>query len=382
MSGISDMTIKLERISCCVCSNANLVFYRRVTNFPVYMGTTEEPAETDLFFDQNWGTCSECGLLQLMDLIPLDVLYSKNHITEAVGETWKSHHNDFAEFILESNPQKILEIGGAHGDLARRILAFDDSVQYTFIEPSPGNIPNGCKLIVGYIEDNLDSITSNDCIIHSHVIEHIYNPASFIVEVAGKMKIGAKMLVSFPNIEQLLRTGGTNSLNFEHTYFLTPDQLQILCQNTGLVITRQKEFRHHSFFWELTKVNETQPNVVIPTISHKNIQFDRLWEELSEFVVRCNSLLLEKEADTYVFGAHVFTQGMITLGLNTGKIKGILDNALDKQNKRLYGTDLSVFSPECLVGSSNARVILRATHYQEEIKKQLRELNPNLEIIE
>ena len=53
------------------------------------------------------------------------------------------------------------------------------------------------------------------------------------------------------------------------------------------------------------------------------------------------------------FGAHIFSQYLIMLGLSTKNIKYILDNNKDKQNKRLYGTDLIVKSPKSLTGIKN-----------------------------
>ena len=86
------------------------------------MGVTEQKLEEDLFEDQIWGICADCGALQLMMLISLEILYATNHSTESVGETWNAHHKEFAEFISKTSESKILEIGASHGDLARKLL--------------------------------------------------------------------------------------------------------------------------------------------------------------------------------------------------------------------------------------------------------------------
>jgi 2-polyprenyl-3-methyl-5-hydroxy-6-metoxy-1,4-benzoquinol methylase len=346
------------------------------------MGVTDKSTEEDLFFDQNWGVCANCGLLQLLDLLPLDILYSENHSTEAVGETWNSHHDEFANFISATTKQKILEIGGAHGELARRLFRMQSDLEYTFVEPSPGKLPDKCQVVIGYIENHLDLVSMSDSVVHSHVLEHIYTPTKFIDEVASRMKLDSKMFISYPNIEQLLLTGGTNSLNFEHTYFLTPNQLEVMCLNAGLELTRAARFRNHSFFWELTKTESNRSTLRIPNIESKNSLFESLWESLSDFVEVCNLKIEHSEIPTYIFGAHIFSQGLITLGLQDKCIDGILDNAVEKQNKRLYGTNLQVFNPDKIANLPSVRVILRATHYQDEIKHQLKSINPSVEIIE
>jgi hypothetical protein len=345
------------------------------------MGVTEQKPEHDLFEDQIWGICDDCGVLQLMILLPLDLLYETNHSTESVGETWNAHHKEFADFIAQSSETKILEIGASHGDLARKLLFINSEFEILIVEPSPGNFPNECRVIKDYIENQLELITDRDSVVHSHVIEHIYSPADFIKEISDKLQHGSKMFISFPNIEQLLRIGGTNSLNFEHTYFLSPEQLEFLILTNGMQLVRNYKFRDHSYFWELEKTNDSV-SVEMANIYGKANLFNQMWVTLEDFVSRANEIISESDIPTYIFGAHVFTQGLMKLGLNSHVIVGVLDNAIEKQEKRLYGTNLSVFSPEVISSLGNVRVILRTTHYQEEIRNQLLELNPNVEIIE
>jgi len=73
----------------------------------------------------------------------------------------------------------------------------------------------------------------------------------------------------------------------------------------------------------------------------------------------------------YLFGAHVFAQYLIEMGLNTDKIVCLLDNDPQKHGKRLYGTHLKVASPKVLHDVSDPMVILKAGVYNEEIKRDI-----------
>jgi hypothetical protein len=87
----------------------------------------------------------------------------------------------------------------------------------------------------------------------------------------------------------------------------------------------------------------------------------------------------EPKQPIYLFGAHIFSQYLIGFGLNTGRIAGLLDNALSKQEKRLYGTSLKVNSPKILADTKNPIVILKAATYNTEIKDDiLKNINPNV----
>jgi hypothetical protein len=72
---------------------------------------------------------------------------------------------------------------------------------------------------------------------------------------------------------------------------------------------------------------------------------------------------------------------MIFNGLNKKKIVGILDNDKLKIGKYLYGTNFKIFEPSILKNIKNSCVILRAGSYNEEIKKQILLINPNIKII-
>ena len=73
----------------------------------------------------------------------------------------------------------------------------------------------------------------------------------------------------------------------------------------------------------------------------------------------------------FLFGAHIFSQILMGLGLNTDNLICILDNSTAKHQKRLYGTPFIVNSPQVLKQYQSPKVILRAGTYSEEIKKKI-----------
>lgn len=84
-----------------------------------------------------------------------------------------------------------------------------------------------------------------------------------------------------------------------------------------------------------------------------------------------NQKMSQANREFYLFGAHVFAQFLIQMGLNTDKVVCLLDNDPNKQARRLYGTNLKVASPRILSGVANPIVILKAGVYNQEIKKNI-----------
>jgi 2-polyprenyl-3-methyl-5-hydroxy-6-metoxy-1,4-benzoquinol methylase len=370
------------RNKCCICESIDLKFFFEILKFPIFMGTTLDSQTEDIFQDQKWVLCDKCGCLQLSELIPLKILYSKEHSAGAVGEIWKNHHKMFAYFILADAPKSICEIGSARCELASIILEENSETTYLIIEPNPLKVPKKARLITGFIEENLNELANYDAVVHSHVLEHIYNPRLFISDVAKSMKLNSIMYISFPNIAKLIDTRGTNSLNFEHTYFLHPDQLKSLLDVYGLKVLREEKYLDHSYFFKVLKQSNVIAKQHILNISHTADAFKEMWQDLASFVHSTNILISKNPIPTFLFGAHIFSQGLISLGLDTKFINGVLDNSVDKQGERLYGSNLEVFSFETIRGIGSVRVILKASHYQDEVRNQIISINPYAEIIE
>jgi hypothetical protein len=239
------------------------------------------------------------------------------------------------------------------------------------------------KIIKGYIEDNYFELKDKDSVVHSHVLEHVYQPVKFINQISNHISIGTDMYVSFPNMEGLIESGGLNSLNFEHTYLLDPSQAETIFVTAGFEVLEKKKYLMHSYFYHLKKrSNSCNKHRELNNTKAQSIKFLRMVESLVEFAVSTNKLIDAHSGPIYLFGAHVFSQSLIFLGLKTDKIVGILDNATEKQNKRLYGTPFQVFNPSVISELNNVMIVLNASHYQSEIRDQLKSINRNIMIVE
>lgn len=376
----------MKRRCCVVCQSTNLENFFELSNFPAYMGVTQQPSPLDLSFDQIWSECGNCGGIQLESPISLDILYADNHHTSPIGKTWLNHHERFADFIIQNlgASQSILEIGAGDGYLAKLLLNHYSDLRITVVEPSPKIPHEGIKVVTGLIENHLDLVAENQIVIHSHVLEHIYEPMKFLIEISERMSTNQLMICSIPNIEKLLKSFGTNSLNFEHTYFLDKEVMRYWASLANFEIISSQDFGEHSSFYVMKKSNLA--SIGAQYWLRRSIRpaelFVKMWTTIREFAESCNERLAGNSNSNFLFGAHVFSQGILSQGLNQNLVSHILDNDQAKQGKRLYGTELLVKSPNKLTSISSPTVILLASHYQNEIKEQILKLNPTTRFLE
>jgi hypothetical protein len=343
-------------------------------NFPVYMGCVTTPVEEDLFFDQVWG-CSNNEIVQLKNLIDPNILYENSHTPGSVGKIWQLHHQRFFNFIKENSfgVENYLEIGGASGNLWNNFSTLENKFTYSIIEPSDQvSTDSRLKYIKGFYEDQVFD-KKYKCIIHSHLFEHVYNPINFLNKICNDLTEDGVQFISIPNMRFWLKKGYTNTINFEHTFYIDEFVLEYLLNKCGFVV-ENKVVDNHSIFIKASKSSNIEK--VEFNFSYVKDLFLDYVNFLTTDVIDIKEKIVENK--TYLFGAHIFSQTLLNFGLDENLVVSILDNDPSKQNKRLYGTKLFINSPEVLKNIPSPVVILRAGVYNEEIKLQLLNINSSI----
>ena len=375
----------IERLNDVITGDDDLEDIHCLPNFPVFMGSVDTNPADDLTFDMEWSISRKSGLIQLKRLLPLDVLYQSQTTTSAVGALWMEHHRAFAEFISKYSPKSVLELGGAHGILAKEYEKFDN-VSWIILEPNPAPIPDSnARFIKGFFDNTFELDSSIDTVVHSHVYEHLYEPDRFTLHLSDFLADGQRMIFAVPDLFVWLDKKYTNCINFEHTVFLTEPYIEYLLSTHGFRIENKEYFRSgHSIFYSCIRDRSVLPVDLDPSLYQINKTLYRNFVKYHEdLIADLNKRIKESNKPVYLFGAHVFAQYLLAFGLDYERIVGLLDNDSRKQGKRLYGTNLNVYSPKVLKDVPEAAVILKAGVYNDEIKEDiLKNINNNIEFFE
>jgi len=372
---MKSLTDYISRPQSVITGKNNLEPLYSFKNVPVFMGCVDfSSKEEDICADMDWSICKDTGVIQLTKLIPLEVLYLNQH-NEGCGSVWLEHYESFSKFLQKYKPKNILEIGGAHGFIAQDYLDHVPGTEWTIIEPNPTVIDShSISVIQGWFDENFKLEKEVDAVVHSHVLEHTYEPAEFIKHIAKFIKTGGKHFFSVPNMHEQLTRKYTNCLNFEHTMFITEYLVDYLLDQNGFKILEKEYFKEHSIFYATEKIeNGLDAN----KLKNKYDEYKKLFSEFityhEELVADLNKQIEKSDLPVYLFGAHIFSQYLIAFGLNTDKIISVLDNGTAKQGKRLYGTKFKVESPKILKEKGPVNIILKAGIYNEEIKRDILE---------
>ena len=351
--------------------------------FPVFMGCTNQEKKLDILADMNWSISKKSGAIQLNPLLPLEVVYKEQHGSGCVGHSWNEHHLAFAKFVHSFNFKIVLEIGGLHGILSKLYQDLDETIDWTIIEPNPVPV-NGvtANIIKGFFDDQFKFNKQADAILHSHLFEHIYDPHIFLNHISHFLPDEKYMLFSVPNLQEHLKRKYTNVLNFEHTIFLTEPYIEYLLSKYHFRVIKKEYFKDdHSIFYACIRDSKVYSHDLSKDLFEYNkklyLEYVNYHHQLIDDL-NLKIKTLQKDQKLYLFGAHIFSQYLISFGLNVNHLDCIIDNDVNKQGKRLYGTDLKVFSPRVLSNDKDPVVILRSGVFDQEIKKDILEnINPN-----
>lgn len=371
----------LIREKCILCGCTTLDSLYTFESFPVYMGVSNnENVTDDMFADMIWMVCKACGCIQLKNLIDLSIIYHKGH-NSAYGKTWEKHHKQFANFINRYCGNSILEIGGGNLKLAEFVADLNQDLKFTVFDTNC-NKSHKQNIITKeefFDYNNYKLEYSIDTIVHSHVLEHLYNPMEYISTFYSLLKYGQKMIMSVPLLDNMVRANFTNSLNFEHTYMLSESLLSFILNNAGFKIIDKKLFNPFNMFIVCEKVFNSIKNKLINNYERNLNLFFNFIKFHKEFIEEVNKV----DNNLYVFGGHIFTQYLFAFGLDPKKCICVLDNDPNKIDKRLYGTNLFIKSPKILRDLKEPIVVLRTAQFSKEIKDDiLKNINSNTRFIE
>ena len=365
-----------------ITNKKNLEYLYTFKDFPIFMGCTNDPIEKDIFMDMTWTIDTDSGLIQLLDLVPLDILYSKQHM-DATGATWDKYNDLLAEFISSEYNSDILEIGGGSGKLAKKVISFNNSLKYFIVEPNPLiEETDKIKVIRSFFSNKIKNNENKiGTVVLSQVFEHAYDPEEFLTEIRNFLPQDGRFIFGYPNLEYFFSNKHTNAINFEHTMLMTDFYVDYFLNKTGFKILKKVPFGNHSFFYSVKKIKSTSLNQSI-SFKGKYEKYKKMFNDFIfyhiEMIEEINLKVQSHDGDVFLFGAHIFSQYLFSFGLNKDKVNSILDNSPLKIGKRLYGTNLKVNSPKILSKSLNPMVILKAGIYNEEIKKDILEnINSN-----
>ncbi len=364
------MNIYTLRKYCIFCdSNIENTYFKKDKDIFVTSIICEDDKNLRYKIPYNILICENCGCYQNKYLGNLDLVYGDNHNNNVISKIWVDHYINFFDFIknsinIESN-SKILEVGAGNNFIVNLFLQ-NGYTNYTILEPVITSRIENVNYINGWLSDYPKDI-NNDLVILSHVFEHLYEPKE-LFSIKSKY-IG----ISIPNIPSYMENFILNFLNIEHTFYYEEEQIINFFNNNKYKLVNKSYYTNHSIFY-IFKFDDSleskiyNKNIIYEIISKSNKYF----EKIHKLIKKINNYITNNSHKNFaIFPANLYIQYLISMGLNTTKIKYLYDNNINKKDKYLYGTNLICKDLDFLKENSNNEIILLGFLYNDEIIKIL-----------
>ena len=376
----------MKRNTCAICDSSLKKIYL-LDKHPTKLLCTTSPVND--FSTLSFSQCIYCNTIQLDELIPLELLYSDSHNNLSYGKLWENYFKTFINKLTPITQDKnILEIGCPSAKIALNVTNYN---KWIIVEPNKNKKIDFNKNIV-FVEKffnsdfNLNMDIDIDIIIHSHLLEHIYYPNEFFKKCYDLLKPNGIMMFGVPNMNYFTENNITPFLGiyFEHTIFLNKENIGYLLKRNNFELVEIIDYENHSTIYHCKKIEQVEKIEQIEQIIHIKNYYNSFIESVNLYklyINNCNNIIKNTNKNVYIFGASYNTQFLLSLGLNSSKIKGILDNSYEKQSKFLYGYDIPIYSPEILKNNNKCIIILKNGCYINEILEQILNISKNVAII-
>tara|TARA_R110000824_G_scaffold10866_1_gene47521 strand:+ start:20394 stop:21434 length:1041 start_codon:yes stop_codon:yes gene_type:complete len=333
--------------------------------------------------DQKWAVCTECGCVQLSEMLPLDILYKVPH-NPAIGKTWKAHHESFSNFVVKNSHNKIMEIGGGNLLIAKKVLSQKECDYSVYDKHYYDGDAEGVELKNKFLDPaNYKDDNQYDTIVSSHLVEHMYNPKEYMKLFADILPVNGRVLYSFPNVSKMTEDKFTNGLNFEHTYQIDADYLEQMMTECGFKLIDREDFNDYNpmvVFEKSATFSGLGASPLERRYKHSKkifLEFVQHHKNNAENINR----QIKKYKNAYLFGCHIFSQYLLEFGVDMDLLNGIIDNDPNKQGDVLYGTNLMTYPSSVVEGAEDVVVVVQAGIYNNEITHKLLSYNKECNII-
>lgn len=358
------------------------------------LGDLNQIFQPDEKFPLRLGLCNNCKLVQLLEIVPPEKMFSNYLYFSSFSQTMLNHARgqvDFfcKEYKLNSN-SLVVEIASNDGYLLQYFK--EKNVPILGIEPATNiaKVANdkGIKTLNRFFNLELAKEltaqgTKADLIIGNNVLAHI--PTIQDCLKGTKELLSDNGVVSFeaPYLKDMLDKAEFDTIYHEHVFYFSVTALNNIFNACGLKIFKIiKQDIHGGTIQILASKNSNRPieNVQEYLDMEKSsgllspFVFQKFTQKIEALSHNLKDLLQSLHEDgKRVAGYGAAAKATILLnhfGIDSSLISYVVDKSPHKQNKYIPGVKIPIFAPEKLLEDMPEYILIMAWNFADEIMQQ------------
>ena len=236
--------------SCHLCGGRSLVEILTLGDMPVSHRLRKHADEPDPRFTLHFACCEGCGLLQIADPVPAELLYRVAD-SYTTGFQKPRHLDDLiTTAIARQDPGSALDIGCNDGALM-------DALRHYGYRPVVGIEPNAAAAAIAAAKghevygDFLDARLAErlrakhgafEAVYLRHVAEHVPGLAAFFAALRALLRDDGLLAIELPEVEAGAALGNPAILWEEHVSYFTEPLAAFLLESQGFRVLERRRY--------------------------------------------------------------------------------------------------------------------------------------------
>lgn len=388
----------MRRTTCSACEYDDLQLILDLGMSPVADAYTDAPDETPQTYPLQIAVCTGCHLVQLLDVLPQDVLFGTGYsFYSSASAPLSAYHREYADDVLTRYGAQaknlVVEIGCNDGDMLRH---FDGISRMAIgVDPAGGPVNVALERGLGVINEPftddvaqriIDGYGQASVIIANHVLAHVESVSEVMRGVKTLLVPNGVAFIEVQYLQDLLLNNAFDLVYHEHRNFFSLTTISSAARRWGLHVLDAELTNRQGGSLRVTlghSAGRTSASALHIGASERWLSTgnaygglqgraermrDRLTDLLKQEIERCDSN-----------GLHIIGYGApakATTLLNFCSIGGdmldyVVDTTLAKQDRYIPGTSIKIIAPSPhLMMHDVGTALLCAWNYAEPIMRK------------
>ena len=235
---------------CCLCKGGNLSLLFKLDDLPISHYLRKTPADPDPRFAVHFESCQDCGLLQIVDAVPADLIYGEAD-TYTTGFQQPRHLEDLiTTTVARQDPGRAIDVGCNDGALLEALRRAGYK-QVVGIEPNPVAAAlarqKGHEVHTSYLTEPLaERLVAEggrfDTVYVRHVVEHVSDLDGFFSALRTLLRDDGLLVLELPDVEEAFALGSPAILWEEHVSYFTQPLAEYLLGRFGFRIADRRKY--------------------------------------------------------------------------------------------------------------------------------------------
>ena len=355
---------------CCLCGGKDLVPLFKLDSLPISHYLRKKLDDPDPRFSVGFECCKGCGLLQIVDAIPADLIYSQAD-TYTTGFQRPRHLEDLiTTAVARRDPGSAIDVGCNDGALMEA-LGRAGYTKVVGLEPNAiaAEIARkkGHKVYTSFLDrKSADGIVAEcgrfDALYLRHVVEHVSDLGQFFAAVRTLLNPDGLLILELPDVEEGFALGSPAILWEEHVNYFTQALAEYMLGRFGFrVLDRRKYVFGGGSFAFVAQMEAVPPSAAAlpdPAPMVRMLQgfvarMQRQKEELSNLVSQARSAGYQ----VVMYGAAPRSCLMVSVCQIADMIDFVVDDRQDIQDRLMPGTQHFVRPLDRIAGTAGDKLL-------------------------